>query len=147
MPSLRDETVRRDLVQRLQALTAAKKPKWGKLDAPRVLCHLSDALAMSVGQISVQPMNRKVFHHFPLKHLIIYVFPFPKGAPTAPELLSTAPQDFDTDQRRVVELIDRLAAAPKAKGPEHPFFGLLTNEEWNVLQWKHIDHHLQQFGC
>jgi hypothetical protein len=147
MPSLRHEAVRAELIRRLNRLTPATKPKWGRLDAPRLLCHLGDTLAMSIGELPVKSANRRAFHYFPLKHLILYVLPFPKGAPTAPELLSTAPQDFDVSRRRVLELMDRLAAAPKANGPEHPFFGPLTNEEWNALQWKHIDHHLKQFGC
>ena len=41
---------------------------------------------------------------------------------------------------------EQLALTPRAKGPEHPFFGPLTNGEWNALQWKHIKHHLKQFG-
>jgi hypothetical protein len=147
MPSLRDEQTRNNLIHRLQRLTPATTPRWGRLDAPRLLCHLNDALAMSLGDISTQSKHRKAFHHFPLKHLILYVLPFPKGAPTAPELLSTAPRDFDTDRQHTVELINRLAATPRANGPEHPFFGPLTNEEWNALQWKHIHHHLKQFGC
>lgn len=147
MASLRDHTTRNELIQRLQRLTPETERKWGRLDASRMLCHLGDTLAMSLGDVSVEPMNRKAFHQFPLKHLILYVLPFPKGAPTARELLSTSPEDFDTDRRRVVELVNRLAAAPNARGPEHPFFGPLTNEEWNALQWKHINHHLKQFGC
>jgi len=46
-----------------------------------------------------------------------------------------------------VKLMERLAATPRANGAEHPFFGPLTNEEWNALQWKHLSHHLRQFGC
>jgi hypothetical protein len=147
MPSLRGQTAREELMRRLERITPLTRPKWGGLDAPRMLCHLGDTLAMALGELAAQPMNRKAFHHFPLKHLIIYALPFPKGAPTSPELLSTAPQNFDADRRRVVECINRLAAAPTANGPEHPLFGPLTNEEWNVLQWKHINHHLRQFGC
>jgi hypothetical protein len=82
-----------------------------------------------------------------MKHLLLYVLPFPKGVSTAPELLSTAPGNFDVDRQRVLDSIHLLAGAPAAQGPEHPFFGPLTNEEWNALQWKHIDHHLKQFGC
>jgi hypothetical protein len=111
-----------------------------------MVCHLGDGLAMSLGELSVRSVNRRAFWHFPLKHLIIYVLPFPKGVPTAPELLSTAPQGVEGDRRRVVQYINRLAAVPPGRGPEHPFFGPLTNEEWNALQWKHIRHHLRQFG-
>ena len=146
MPSLRNDETRKDVVQRLQKLTPAARAQWGKFDAARMLCHLQDALAMAVGELPTEPMNRKAFHHFQLKHLILYVFPFPKSAPTAPELLSTNPEEFETHRQRVVELIDRLAVAPQGNGPEHPFFGPLNNEEWNSLQWKHIDHHLKQFG-
>ena len=71
MPSLRDQTARKQLVQRLQNLTPATKPKWGGMDAPRMLCHLGDALAMGLGEVSTKPMNRKLFHHFPVKHLIL----------------------------------------------------------------------------
>jgi hypothetical protein len=147
MQSLRDETAREQLGHRLQNLTPGIRPKWGRLDAPRVLCHLGDTLAVAVGEAAATPLNRKLLHHFPVKHLVIYVFPFPKGAPTSPDLLSTPPGDFDADRRRVLDLMDRLAAAPKGQGPENPIFGPMTNDEWNALQWKHIDHHLKQFGC
>jgi hypothetical protein len=147
MPSLRKEITRNQLIQRLQGLTPATKARWGKFDAPRMLCHLSDTLGMALGEVPTKSANRKAFQRFPLKHLILYVLPWPKSTPTAPELLTTAPKDFDADRRRIVEQINRIAAAPNTKGPEHPFFGPLTNEEWNALQWKHIDHHLKQFGC
>jgi hypothetical protein len=147
MPSLRNEKTRKSLTQRLLALTPETKPRWGKLDAPRLLCHLGDTLAMALGDLATQSANRKVFQRFPLKHLILYVLPFPKNVSTAPELLSSGPGDFETDRRRVVDSIGRLAALPKAMGADHPFFGRLTNEEWNALQSKHIGHHLKQFGC
>lgn len=146
MPTLRSETARNGIVLRLQQLDPAAKAKWGQFDAPRMMCHLSDALAMSLGEITTPQLNKKAFHHFPLKHLILHVLPFPKGAPTVPELLLTEAGEFESDRRRVVEMVNRLAAAPDKKGPEHPLFGPLSTEEWNTLQWKHIDHHLRQFG-
>jgi hypothetical protein len=147
MPSLRDAATRNATIQRLQRLTPSTKPKWGKFDSGRMLCHLNDALRMGLGDLAPAPMNRKALQHFPLKHLIFYVLPFPKNVPTAPELLSSSPTDFEADRRHLVELIDRLASSPKSAGPTHPAFGPLTNDEWNSLQCKHIDHHLKQFGC
>jgi hypothetical protein len=146
MPSLRNEKTRNGLIQRLQYLTPETKPQWGKLDAPRLLCHLSDTFDMSLGTLSVPSHNIKAFQHFPFKHLFLYVVPFPKGAKAPSELLTTQPGDFESDRKRLFDLIGRLASTPRAQGPAHPFFGPLTNDEWNALQGKHISHHLKQFG-
>jgi hypothetical protein len=42
--------------------------------------------------------------------------------------------------------MEQSASAPAGSGPEHFIFGAMTMEQWNALQWKHIDHHLRQFG-
>jgi len=52
MPSLRQDTARQHIVQRLQNLTPATKPKWGQFDAPRRISHLIDSLAISLGEVS-----------------------------------------------------------------------------------------------
>jgi hypothetical protein len=147
MPSLRDAPTRTSLIERMQQLTPNTPARWGNFNAPRMICHLSDALAVSLGERSCRNMNRRAFQTFPLKHLIMYVFPFPKGAQAPPEMLATSPAVFDADRQRLVEMIARIAAAPNGNGPQHPLFGPLTYEEWNSLHWKHIDHHLKQFGC
>jgi Protein of unknown function (DUF1569) len=147
MPSLREASTRNVLIQRLQQLTPTTKPKWGKFDAARMLCHLNDALAVSLGEMSTTSMNKKAFQHFPLKHLVLYVFPFPRGAQAPPDMLSSQPAEFETDRQRLFERIERMAAIAEGPGPEHPLFGPLSSEEWNALHWKHIDHHLKQFGC
>jgi hypothetical protein len=146
MPSMRDQNVRNSLLERLRRLTPTSARQWGQMDAARMICHLSDTLAMALGDLPVKPTKAGPFQHFPLKHLILYVFPMPKNVPTAPELLSTSPATFEADRRLVEERINRMADAPHGAGPVHPFFGPLSNDEWNVLQHKHIDHHLKQFG-
>ncbi|MGD0548372.1 MAG: DUF1569 domain-containing protein [Terracidiphilus sp.] len=146
MPTLRNLETRSGLMKRLQRLTPETKPQWGKLDAPRLLCRLSDTFGMSLGTLLVPSHNIKTFQRFPFKQLFLYVVPFPKGANAPDELLKTPPDDFESDRKRLFDRIDRLASTPSALGPEHPFFGPLTNDEWNVLQGKHLRHHLKQFG-
>ena len=83
----------------------------------------------------------------PLKQLIIYWLPWPKGVPTAPELLARPPSEW---QGELVTLRDELAALVKRgrSGPfvPHPAFGRLTPRAWGVLVYRHLDHHLRQFG-
>jgi hypothetical protein len=147
MPSLRDTATRNALIQRLQQLAPDTRAKWGHFDAPRMLCHLNDALALSLGEIPSRPMNKRAFQHFPLKHLVLYVFPFPRGAAAPPDTLTSQPGGFDVDREQVVQRMERISESAQTAGAEHPLFGPLSNDEWNSLHWKHIDHHLKQFGC
>jgi len=32
------------------------------------------------------------------------------------------------------------------EGKVHPFFGKMTGNQWNVLIYKHVVHHLEQFN-
>jgi len=146
MRSLRNDSVRANINERILRLTPTAKPLWGKLDAPHMLCHLVDTVGMGLGEVRLPAANKPAFQRFPLKHLILYVLPMPRNAPTAPALVARIPADFHAERARLVELISRLASAPSGQGVEHPFFGPLSNEQWNIHQWKHLDHHLRQFG-
>jgi hypothetical protein len=85
--------------------------------------------------------------HFPVKHLFLYVLPIPKGVPTAPELLAREPAPWAEERAQLAALVARFGGAPaRAAWPEHPLFGPLTAHEWGTLTYKHVDHHLRQFG-
>ena len=75
--------------------------------------------------------------------------PMRRNSPTAPDLVVQDPRDLDTERARLCGLIDRFAAAGPTGCTAHPhaFFGSLTPDEWAVLMYKHLDHHLRQFGA
>lgn len=136
---------RENLENRIDRLRPDTPAKWGKFSAPQMVAHLTEAVRMGLGELSVVPRNTP-FKRFPLKQLIIYVAPFPKGAPTAPELLAGNPQEFNGDVTRLKEVMGRFAGGSHKNLPEHPAFGKLSRRAWGVLAYKHIDHHLKQFG-
>ena len=75
-------------------------------------------------------------------------YPLRKNSPTAKSLLVMDEQDLCKERQRLLGLIDKLAAGGTAgctKNP-HSFFGKMTSEEWAILMYKHLDHHLRQFG-
>lgn len=62
-------------------------------------------------------------------------------------MLTTAPLAWDRDSAALHALIDRFAEkTPSEDWAAHPAFGPLSGREWDVLSWKHLDHHLRQFG-
>lgn len=146
MPSLRNEKDRQGLVERLQKVTPDAKAQWGSLDAPRMVCHLNDSLGAGLGKLEVPRKGPAAFRHFPLKHLAIYVVPMPKNAKAPKELLARAPGDFDEERRQLLQAMERMAAMPTGAGPDHFLLGGMNYDQWNALNWKHIDHHLRQFG-
>ncbi|TPW11975.1 MAG: hypothetical protein FD129_1557, partial [bacterium] len=62
-----------------------------------------------------------------------------------PEAFTTKPGKWDADLAACHQLIERVAAAERLE--PHPFFGNLNIDEWGRLSWKHLDHHLRQFGA
>ena len=145
MKSIWQKPSRENLERRLDKLTANTPAKWGKFTAPQMVCHLIEALRMGIGEINVPPRNTPL-KRFPLKQLVIYVAPFPKGAPTAPELLAREPQEWNGEVEQLKDLLRRFAGGSFKNFPEHPAFGKLSRRAWGVLVYKHMDHHLRQFG-
>ena len=146
MPTLLNPADREAILQRLRRLEPSNQPRWGKLTAPKMVCHLADNLRLSLGDVSAQRTDTLPSRTL-LKWLVVYtpVQPPPGKIQTAPEMLTSAPTTWGEDLARVEMLIGRLAAAPTTA--VHPFFGPLTYGGWGRLAWKHLDHHLRQFGC
>jgi hypothetical protein len=147
MATFWDRATREDLCRRITALTADTTPKWGKFTAAQMVAHLNDAMRMATGELHVQPKMLPI-RYFPLKQLLLYVVPFPKNAPTGPELLARCDTaDLTTEQAEFVILADRAAAKSGAdRWPDHPAFGPLSHAAWGRLIRKHTEHHLKQFG-
>src|SRR6185312_16481021 len=95
MGSILNDSDRTTICQRIGSVTSASVPRWGRMDAKAMLTHLKQSALMALGELPVASKGKRVFQVFPIKHLILHVVPFPKGAPTAPELLTpgTAPVD------------------------------------------------------
>lgn len=147
MPTLWNDAERAELLKRLDMLTPSTQSKWGKLDCKQMLAHLSDSMRMAMGEISIKPRSGLLRTKL-VRYLIIHVLPFPKGAPTAPELISRQCQDPKQELIELKGLIAKLATnANQTNWPEHPAFGALGREDWGVLNYRHIDHHLRQFGA
>lgn len=146
MNSLFDARARERILARIERLTPESARRWGRMSVEEMQVHVAGQLRMALGELPVAP--KRVFIRFPVvKQLAIYWLPWPKGAPTAPELRATPPADWAGDRAALLRLIERFAAhGPRGEWPEHPAFGRLSGRAWGVLAYRHLDHHLRQFG-
>lgn len=144
--SLSNARARQALLDRLERLEPDATARWGRMTAPQMLAHLVDWMLMATGTLKTAPKPR-VLRYPPLKQLAIYWLPFPRNVPTAPELIGRAPLDWAMERaelRRHVQAFAHVDA--KTKWPPHPVFGTMSTKAWSVLGYRHLDHHLRQFG-
>jgi len=147
MHSILNDGDRTGIITRVRSLSDSSTARWGRMSVTAMLHHLRLSARMTVGELEVPSAHKRAFQLFPLKHLILYVFPFPKGAPTAPDLRPVNTASFDEERAAVLTLLEQIGAGPKeGAGPEHPLFGPLSWREWGAVTYKHVDHHLKQFG-
>ena len=136
------------IIDRINKITPATKPLWGKMNATQVMGHCAVSFDMATGKMQM----KRVFIGFVFgrlaKKMIFSDKPFRKNTPTAKEFIMPLGKDFEEEKAKLISSIKDLnfrgSGAVKA-GP-HPFFGTLTLAEWDALIIKHTDHHLTQFG-
>lgn len=140
------------LVSRLQRLTPDAERRWGSLTPAEMLCHLGDACDSVLGiRIPPGPPPSGVAKPV-LKWLILYSpMPWPKGAKTRPGVDphrdGTRPGEFERDRARVIDGLAALAAAPAEHlAAAHFMVGPMSRKDWHRWAYKHVDHHLRQFG-
>ena len=149
-PSLWEHSARRELAERVRRLTPGTPARWGKMTCPQMLILVNDQMKMSLGELPAA-LERLPVRFPPLKQLIVYTFPFPKGLPTSPALVArmraTVSAAWDTEIALFDALLERFGRRPKAAPwPIHPAFGRMSRLAWGVLGYKHTDHHLRQFN-
>jgi Protein of unknown function (DUF1569) len=142
-----DPSVRQRLLERVSQLTPASQPKFGKMNVNQMVVHCAGGVEMMMGELQVAPKPGP-FRVPLLRYLVIHVLPWPKGAPTAPELLPQPnPGDFAENLSKLKSAIERAGArGPQGSFSPHPMFGQLSVKDLSALLARHLDHHLSQFG-
>jgi uncharacterized protein DUF1569 len=145
VPTLLNSADRSRLIERLRRVRPDAAPAWGTLTAPRMLCHLADGLRVALGELPARPVHTFASRTL-LKFLVVNTgFSPPRGkVQTAPEMLTSVPATWEADLSACTVLAERVGAG--SARAVHPMFGPLSPDEWGRVSWKHMNHHLQQFG-
>ena len=149
MPSIFQPADSAEMVKRIQFLRPDARAQWGKMQVGQMLAHCRNAMSVATGDLNLKRSLFGLLFGRMAKKSLMKPEPFKRGLPTAPEFRITDARDFAAEQKKLVELVQRLTkGGPDGLTKEqHPFFGPMTGAEWDLLQWKHLDHHLRQFGA
>ena len=138
-----------ELFSRIDQLQPATQRNWGKMDVAQMMAHCSAALDMASGKVNIpRAFIGRILGPF-VRSIYSSEKPFSKSNPTSKELVISDQRDFAREQEQLKLKVQQFYEGGEAKCTRypHPFFGALTPYEWGRGMYKHLDHHLRQFGA
>ena len=140
---------RDEVLNRINQLTNETQHQWGTMDVAQMLAHCNVTYELVFTDKHPKPGKVKAFLlKLFVKPIVVGEKVYPKNSRTAPEFLIADQKDFKIEKSRLIDHITKVQEMGVAEfdGKRSHSFGVLTKDEWNNLFYKHLDHHLRQFG-
>lgn len=148
MTTLFDPAVNTEILNRIERLSPELKAKWGKMSIEQMLAHVNLALQVNWGMLELKPGLLALFFRGIARRILLGQKPFPKNLPADKKTIPRSITDFATEKSKVQQAVKMYIE----KGPgglskrPHNILGKITPEESAFISYKHLDHHLRQFG-
>ena len=137
-----------EVISRIDKLQPATQHQWGKMDVVQMMAHCSAALDMASGRVILpRLLIGRVLGPF-VRPIFTNDKPLSRNAPTDKNLMIADKRDFAREQEQLKKCVRQFHQGGEAQCTRrpHPFFGDLTPGDWATGMYKHLDHHLRQFG-
>jgi hypothetical protein len=149
MKNLYEAGRQEEVKARLAQLRPESGRLWGTMNVAQALAHCAAGLEVAVGdRVPPRMFVGRILGAIVKPMALGNEEPMRRNSPTSKDLVVVGERDLEVERARLRGLIDRFVAAGPSGCTRHPhaFFGRLTPEEWAELMYKHLDHHLRQFG-
>jgi Protein of unknown function (DUF1569) len=137
-----------EILNRIDQLSPNSKAQWGKMDIAQMLAHCSSFQDIAMGNAFPSRGWLGVLIGKFVKPIFYNDKPLAQNMSTIPSIMIVDEKEFEAEKENLKQKIITF----QKNGPHkcttypHPFFGKLTSEQWGKGIYKHLDHHLKQFG-
>jgi len=135
-------------LDRINSLTPETQPGWGQMTVAQMLAHCAEIQEVANGkELKNTSLLIKLFKSV-IRNAVVGEKPFPRNTKTHPQYKQSSDRDFETEKTRLLKALDKfvIAGSENSDLPTHPLFGDMTPGERGWSTYKHLDHHLSQFG-
>ena len=148
MKSIFNKENNNELIEMINKLTPDTKRQWGKMNVSQMLAHCIVAFRIALGEQKLKRAFIGILFGRLARRMLVNDKSFKKSLATAKEFIINGDKNFDEEKLKLISYVNRFADEGEniLTKEAHPFFGKLTTTEWDGLMWKHLDHHLRQFG-
>lgn len=146
MKNLFDQDTFEELNTRINNLSEEAIPIWGKMEVAQMLNHCQAPLNILLDRNNYNLKSNWIAKTF-FKKSMYSDKPWAKNLPTVPAFKVVEPKEFEKEKESLLNLVEDAHNQKYSKKIKpHPVFGEFTKEQWGKMQYKHLDHHLRQFG-
>ncbi|MFN7920454.1 MAG: DUF1569 domain-containing protein [Bryobacteraceae bacterium] len=148
MQHLFERSTADEVISRIGKLQPASVRQWGKMDAAQMMAHCSITMDIASGRLKLPRLFiGRILAPF-VKSIYTNDKPFSNNGPTGKELVVADARDFAREKESLIAKVRQFSEGGEAACTRHPhpFFGELTPAAWGRGMYKHLDHHLRQFG-
>ena len=149
MKNIFTEETSNEIIARINSLTNETQALWGKMHVAQMLAHCSVSYETIYTNKHPKPnaFVKFILKNF-IKKYIVNEKPYKKSSQTAPYFIIADERDFEAEKKKLIDYILKTQElGEKAfEGKESVSFGPMSKNEWNNMLYKHLDHHLSQFG-
>lgn len=148
-PSLFDAARLDAILDRIRQLKPSATAQWGKMNVAQMLAHCQVTMRVATGETVLKRTFIGLLFGRLARKALTRDKTWGKNMPTHESFKIHDTRDFTNERDGLLARVNRLGRdGPSSFATQpHPFFGQLTETEWNALTWRHIDHHLRQFGA
>jgi len=149
MKSILDTSTLNKSIKRVENIHKDVVPVWGKMNAAQMFQHLNKSIEFLFTDEKVKRMFvGRIIGKAILKKALKEGVPITKNSPTAPNFVSNNSVNFEIEKDLFLKRLYQFSNFTEAdfEGKIHPFFGKMTGNQWNILIYKHLDHHFKQFN-
>ncbi|MEJ7586994.1 MAG: DUF1569 domain-containing protein [Ferruginibacter sp.] len=148
-PNIFTKEVSDKIIDRINKLKPAAKAQWGTMSVEQMLAHCNVTYEMVYDNNHPKPnfLMRFILRTF-VKKIVTGNDPYTHNSRTAPAFIIKDKRSFETEKNRLVDYIYKTQQMGEASfdNKDSLSFGTLNKNEWNTMFYKHLDHHLTQFG-
>lgn len=139
------------IIVRFNDISPLSQRCWGKMEVNQMIVHLKDQLDIALGNKPAMAQGPVILRTSLGRWISLYFLSWGKGKIATPIEMDALKNgmivtDFESDKHLLLVRLQEFISTSNSFA-EHPFFGKINNKDWGRLAWKHINHHLLQFGA
>lgn len=146
MKSLFNTQEREIIINRILSIDESSERQWGKMTASQMLLHCQAPLKVSIGELKLSSNLIFLILGPIIKKKLMKEEPFEQNLPTHKDFIVRFDPMLEIERQKLVDLVNTFNEKKDALAIKHPIFGKMNTAQWDALNWKHLDHHLRQFG-